>query len=142
MICFTITSLPPTDNHCQKVHHIPDILYNTFIGFISAGGASVHCGDLIFSGHEVNILTSMLTVWTYGQWGDWRHRWAFRLTTASTVLSWLAIVASRSHYSVDVLLAIIVVPFVWRTVPDRFPSRVVEVQAWARNCWDPTAKEV
>lgn len=63
------------------------------------------CGDLIFSSHTTFILVGVLTYNTYGD------IWVVKaLSWLGGVILSLFIIASRKHYSVDIVVA-------WYTVP-------------------------
>jgi hypothetical protein len=62
--------------------------------------------DFMFSGHTATMLLLALTVNYYTPFRTWS--WVF---DAMTVLGWMTIIASRIHYSADVVLAVVIVCF-------------------------------
>ena len=110
--CFQATRLPSPAPHCLSESPVavkprPQHWWN-YILINVVTQASKSCGDLIFSSHCIFVLSF---AWMYGHWGRWRLvkgvYW-----TAAVALS-LFIIASRKHYSVDVVVAWIVVPLVF-----------------------------
>ena len=70
--------------------------------------SSMSCGDLIFSSHLIYVLGLTLV---YTIWGAWKVLKAAAWTAAAAIS--LLIIASRKHYTVDVVIA-------WYTVPLAF----------------------
>lgn len=77
----------------------PDsVLEVLFINF--PRGVIYGCGDLIFSSHMIFTLVFVLTYQKYGT-----RRWVKQLAWLVAVTQSLLIVASRKHYTVDVVVA-------------------------------------
>ena len=137
ILSFTVTQLPAPNYHCREgedtaVLPMPDSWWGHIK--INLGRQATHgCGDLIFSSHTTFVLVGCLTFTEYGE------------TMILKVISWigvammsLCIVASRKHYSVDVVVAWYVVPLVfyammrrWTTVRpprDYWPHRPLAVE--------------
>ncbi|KAG5467078.1 hypothetical protein LSCM1_01259 [Leishmania martiniquensis] len=100
------TSYPATDNHCQNPQVIEHPLLNIILTLVTMGGGAIHCGDLMFSGHTMILSLSFMLAWDYS---TFLHPWAVRLW-ASILLptSYYCILASRSHYTDDILVAMYV----------------------------------
>jgi len=132
-----VTQLPAPNYHCREseetaVLAMPDSWWGHIK--INLGRQATHgCGDLIFSSHTTFVLVGCLTFTEYGE------------TILLKIISWigvalmsLCIVASRKHYSVDVVVAWYVVPLVfyammrrWTTVRpprDYWPHRPLAVE--------------
>lgn len=98
-----MTSYPATDNHCQHPQHIDHPLVNMVLTIVTMGSGAIHCGDLMYSGHTIILCLSCSILWEYG---TYVHRFAFRVIPPSLVLfSFYCIVASRSHYTDDILVS-------------------------------------
>ncbi|KAK6152494.1 hypothetical protein DH2020_015129 [Rehmannia glutinosa] len=104
IITFYSTQLPGPNYHCRegsKLARLPrpdSILEVLLINF--PRGVLYGCGDLIFSSH---MIFSLVFVRTYNKYGTQRFvkhcAWLF------VVIQSLLIVASRKHYTVDVVVA-------------------------------------
>lgn len=122
IISFTVTQLPAPNYHCRageatavraKAAH----WWNHIV--VDLGTQATHgCGDLIFSSHTTFVLVGMLTYTEYGS----------RLLVK--VVAWcgvafmgLCIVASRKHYSVDVVVAWYTVPLVFYAMHRRWTTQ-------------------
>lgn len=101
-VIITVTVLPATDNHCQNPIPIESWWHNVFLTIVTMGGGSIHCGDLLFSGHMTIIAASTLSIVFYG-----RHISRLFPVVALTVFaaSWFTIISSRSHYTDDIVVA-------------------------------------
>lgn len=98
-----MTSYPATDNHCQHPQHIDHPFINMILTIVTMGSGAIHCGDLMYSGHTIILCLSCSMLWEYG---TYVHRYAFRVVAPSFVLfSFYCIVASRSHYTDDILVS-------------------------------------
>jgi len=94
---FLSTSLPSPALHClpnSTTYAPPEEIHELFRGL------SGQCGDLIFSGHMLHALS------------------VYKITRSHVIfimcfVQSYTILASRSHYTVDVLLAWIIVPNAW-----------------------------
>jgi len=103
-VVIVVTVLPATDNHCQQPQEITNWWGNVFMTVITFGGSSIHCGDLLFSGHMTIITIGMLSVWEYGPIVSKLLRPIAALTWLA---SWFTILISRSHYTDDVIIAFV-----------------------------------
>lgn len=122
IISFTVTQLPAPNYHCRlgrdtAVREMPEHWWGHVV--VDVGRQATHgCGDLIFSSHTTFVLTGVLTYTEYGQ------------TLIIKIISWigvvfmgLCIVASRKHYSVDVVVAFYTVPLVFYTLHRRWTTK-------------------
>lgn len=122
IISFTVTQLPAPNYHCRlgkdtAVREMPEHWWGHVV--VDLGRQATHgCGDLIFSSHTTFVLTGVLTFTEYGE------------TLAIKVVAWIAvsfmglcIVASRKHYSVDVVVAFYTVPLVFYTMHRRWTTK-------------------
>eukprot|EP00760_Papus_ankaliazontas_P025579 PhM_4_TR2798/c0_g1_i1/m.22134/K04714/SGMS; shingomyelin synthase len=118
-LCFSVTSLPATDNHCQhhESYEMEDVYENMFTLFTSTGSKGTHCGDLLYSGHTLSIILSFMTIFTYS-----KSKLLKGMCLVLTPLSWYTILVSRSHYSIDVLVSVLLTSFTWRVTPELFPA--------------------
>lgn len=122
ILSFLSTQLPAPNYHCragEKTAKLewPNHEYEHFI-FNPVQQAAYGCGDLIFSSHTTFILVGVLTYTTYGSFFVMKIvAWIF-----ATILS-LLIIASRKHYTVDVVVAWYTVPLVFYTYHRRWTTK-------------------
>ncbi|KNC50609.1 SMS-3 protein [Thecamonas trahens ATCC 50062] len=117
---FTIsmTNLPVTDNHCRySREEISSFWLNTMNGLATMGLANVHCGDLLFSGHSIMIVIFWQITHTYFP----QYRGLNWLVTFCTLMAFFFIVATRSHYTVDVIIGWFATMCTWKLVPNYWP---------------------
>ncbi|KAF8284075.1 sphingomyelin/ceramide phosphorylethanolamine synthase, bifunctional [Trypanosoma cruzi] len=133
-IVIVMTSYPATDNHCQNPVKITNPVKNVIMTLVTLGSGSIHCGDLMFSGHTVPITLSLLVQWIYGS----MLHWVFRPASVLLVLlSFYSIIASRSHYTDDILVSfyITVTTFlVLRHSPEGAPWQLQLLIGWWPCC--------
>ncbi|XP_057801301.1 phosphatidylinositol:ceramide inositolphosphotransferase 1-like [Salvia miltiorrhiza] len=104
IITFYSTQLPGPNYHCRegsKLARLPrpdNILEVLLINF--PRGVLYGCGDLIFSSHMIFSLVFVRTFHKYGT-----HRFVKHCAWLTVVTQSLLIVASRKHYTVDVVVA-------------------------------------
>ncbi|KAI5670026.1 hypothetical protein M9H77_19879 [Catharanthus roseus] len=132
IITFYSTQLPGPNYHCRdkysfsmqgsKLARLPrpdSALEVLLINF--PRGVLYGCGDLIFSSH---MIFSLVFVRTYQKYGT--RRFVKQFAWLTVVIQSLLIVASRKHYSVDVVVAWytvnLVVFFIDKTLPE-LPDR-------------------
>eukprot|EP01063_Lacrimia_lanifica_P034236 TRINITY_DN6285_c0_g1_i1.p2 TRINITY_DN6285_c0_g1~~TRINITY_DN6285_c0_g1_i1.p2 ORF type:complete len:200 (+),score=59.64 TRINITY_DN6285_c0_g1_i1:139-738(+) len=110
-----LTSLPAAENHCQDPGQIHNVLKNAVLGFVTFGGGNVHCGDLLFSGHTINIVNGFwhFKYWAKKEWWPWV--W---MNGVVVVMCMFLIIASRSHYTIDVYIATCISTLVFKCVPE------------------------
>lgn len=102
-IVIVFTSYPATDNHCQRPEPIENPLLNMVLTLVTLGGGAIHCGDLMYSGHTIILCLTTCMLWVYGRY---LHSFALRLIPPLLVLlSFYCIIASRSHYTDDILVS-------------------------------------
>nr|KYP47402.1 hypothetical protein KK1_030932 [Cajanus cajan] len=125
IVTFYATQLPGPNYHCRegsklaRLPHPDSVLEVLLINF--PRGVIYGCGDLIFSSHMIFTLVFVLTYHRYGT-----KRCIKQLGWFLAVCQSLLIVASRKHYSVDVVVAWytvnLVVFFVEKKLPE-LPDR-------------------
>ncbi|KAL1543524.1 Phosphatidylinositol:ceramide inositolphosphotransferase 1 [Salvia divinorum] len=104
IITFYSTQLPGPNYHCRegsKLARLPrpdNILEVLLINF--PRGVLYGCGDLIFSSHMIFSLVFVRTFHKYGT-----HRFVKNCAWLTVVAQSLLIIASRKHYTVDVVVA-------------------------------------
>ncbi|KPA86633.1 hypothetical protein ABB37_00739 [Leptomonas pyrrhocoris] len=97
------TAYPATDNHCQRPVPIEHPLLNIILTLVTLGSGAIHCGDLMFSGHTMILCVTFMLVWEYS---PFLHPWALRVWVGVLLpASFYCILASRSHYTDDILVA-------------------------------------
>ncbi|XP_013631244.1 phosphatidylinositol:ceramide inositolphosphotransferase 1 isoform X1 [Brassica napus] len=104
VITFYSTQLPGPNYHCRegselarlpRPHSVLEVLLLNF-----PRGVIYGCGDLIFSSHMIFTLVFVLTYQKYGS-----KRFIKLLGWVIAILQSLLIIASRKHYTVDVVVA-------------------------------------
>lgn len=104
IITFYSTQLPGPNYHCRegsKLATLPppnSVLEVLLINF--PRGVIYGCGDLIFSSH---MIFTLIFVRTYQKYGT--RRWIKQLAWLLAIIQSFLIVASRKHYTVDVVVA-------------------------------------
>ncbi|KAF7845429.1 phosphatidylinositol:ceramide inositolphosphotransferase 1 [Senna tora] len=127
IITFYSTQLPGPNYHCRegsKLARLPrpdNILEVLLINF--PRGVLYGCGDLIFSSHMIFTLVYVRTYQKYGT-----RRFIKQLGWVLAVIQSLLIIASRKHYTVDIVVAWytvnLVVFFVDKKLPE-LPDRSI-----------------
>ncbi|CAA2964611.1 phosphatidylinositol:ceramide inositolphosphotransferase 2-like [Olea europaea subsp. europaea] len=124
IITFYSTQLPGPNYHCREGSKLarlplPDNAVEFFL--IKFHGVLYGCGDLIFSSH---MIFSLVFVRTYHKYGT--RRFIKQFAWLTVVIQSLLIVASRKHYTVDIVVAWytvnLVVFFIEKTLPE-LPDR-------------------
>ncbi|KEG08891.1 putative phosphatidylcholine:ceramide cholinephosphotransferase 2 [Trypanosoma grayi] len=133
-LVITMTSYPATDNKCQEPVEITDPLKNIFLTVVTLGSGSIHCGDLMFSGHTIIITLNLMLHWTYGPLLHWFFR---PVSIVLVTFSFYCIIASRSHYTDDILVAFYSTAatfLVMRHSPDGAPWQLQLIIRWWPCC--------
>ncbi|KAM7526417.1 hypothetical protein LguiA_016319 [Lonicera macranthoides] len=103
VITFYSTQLPGPNYHCRegsKLATLPRPNHFLEVFIIFPRGMLYGCGDLIFSSH---MIFSLVFVRTYQKYGT--RRFIKQCGWLIVVIQSLLIIASRKHYSVDVVVA-------------------------------------
>lgn len=128
-IAFMITVLPNPQPGCYAANFppVPDTLW----GFLSVGFSAKRgsgCNDLVISGHGVVYAAVPLAFQTYYPQSLRRGGTAAVAWVAVTKLC-LQEVVDKTHYSVDMLLAVAVTVLVWHWRSALYPS----TETWAKR---------
>uniref|UniRef100_A0A1J3I793 Phosphatidylinositol:ceramide inositolphosphotransferase 3 n=1 Tax=Noccaea caerulescens TaxID=107243 RepID=A0A1J3I793_NOCCA len=121
IITFFSTQLPGPNYHCRegsKLAKIPppkNVLEVLLMNF--PYGVVYGCGDLIFSSHTIFTLVFVRTYQRYGT-----RRWIKHLAWLMAVIQSLLIIASRKHYTVDIVVAWYTVNLVMFFVDSKLPE--------------------
>lgn len=121
IITFYSTQLPGSNYHCRegsKLARLPlpdNALEVLLINF--PRGVIYGCGDLIFSSHMIFTLVFVLTYQKYGT-----KRCIKQFSWLIAVIQSLLIIASRKHYTVDVVVAWYTVSLVVFFVDNKLPE--------------------
>lgn len=119
---FTATQLPGPAFHCragQATSTYPWYSHWWEFFVVNVGvQSSKSCGDLIFSSHTSFVLAFTLAFQTYGS-----SQIMKRLAWAGAVVLSVLIIASRKHYSVDVVVAWYTVPLVFFYMQRRWTTQ-------------------
>ncbi|PKA63127.1 Phosphatidylinositol:ceramide inositolphosphotransferase [Apostasia shenzhenica] len=103
IITFYSTQLPGPNYHCREGSQYatlppPERMLDIFL--VNARGVFYGCGDLIFSSH---MIFTLVFVRTYDKYGS--KRYIKMLAWLMAIIQSGLIIASRKHYSVDVIVA-------------------------------------
>ncbi|KAJ8533013.1 hypothetical protein K7X08_015902 [Anisodus acutangulus] len=124
ILTFYSTQLPGPNYHCREGSKLatlppPDNILQVLL--IVPRGVLYGCGDLIFSSH---MIFSLVFVRTYQKYGT--RRFIKQCAWLAVISQSLLIIASRKHYTVDVVVAWytvnLVVFFIDKTLPE-LPDR-------------------
>ncbi|XP_039145475.1 phosphatidylinositol:ceramide inositolphosphotransferase [Dioscorea cayenensis subsp. rotundata] len=121
IITFYSTQLPGPNYHCREGSTLarlprPDnVLEVLFLNF--PRGVFYGCGDLIFSSHMIFTLVFVLTYQKYGS-----KRFIKMLAWVTAIVQSLLIIASRKHYTVDIVVAWYTVNLVVFFVDKKLPE--------------------
>jgi hypothetical protein len=118
IVSFLVTILPAPADHCKagsEDYDPPTSVAEIFSSYtISAG-----CGDLIYSGHTIYMITYAMVYIRHGSW------------KLMKLLVWIplfvmayCLIAERRHYTVDIWLAVFIAPFVFQSSIVWFPDRI------------------
>ena len=128
IITISVTSLPVTENHCRENYtRIGNMMWNTLLGIVSLGSLNQHCGDLLFSGHSVLVTLICLLFTDYcKRLGRDKMYDLVVLILRSIVYSLafvicLFIIATRNHYTVDVVIGVYATFVTYKVMPDYWP---------------------
>lgn len=101
---FMVTQLPGPNYHCREGSEMatlpPPKSWSEVLFLNFPYGVVYGCGDLIFSSH---MIFTLVFVQTYHKFGS--KRWIKQLAWVLAVVLSLLIIASRKHYTVDVVVA-------------------------------------
>ncbi|KAJ7947567.1 phosphatidylinositol:ceramide inositolphosphotransferase 1-like [Quillaja saponaria] len=104
ILTFYSTQLPGPNYHCREGSKLARLPYpENALEVISINfprGVLYGCGDLIFSSHMIFTLVFVLTYQKYGM-----KRYIKQFAWLLAVVQSLLIIASRKHYTVDVIVA-------------------------------------
>jgi len=114
-IMYISTSLPSPAIHClqSNTYNPPNNLISVFFRFSSFG--DLNCGDLIFSGHMLQSISFTILTFVYST----RIFNIYIANTISftqlilTISQAYFIIASRNHYTIDIIVAIYVTLTLW-----------------------------
>ncbi|KAK1396831.1 Plant inositol phosphorylceramide synthase [Heracleum sosnowskyi] len=120
IVTFYSTQLPGPNYHCREGSKFatlprPDNILQYFI--IIPRGVLYGCGDLIFSSH---MIFSLVFVRTYHKYGT--RRFVKQCAWLTAVVQSLLIIASRKHYTVDVVVAWYTVNLVVYFIDSKLPE--------------------
>lgn len=107
--------LPPHGHHHHHHHRVPRNVGEIFTRWAVEGS----CGDLMYSGHTTHGMVLTLIIVRYAP----GLRWAQATAVTAMVLLALALLAFRSHYTSDVIVAVYVCLMIWRLMPPE-PGRL------------------
>ncbi|KAJ1677239.1 hypothetical protein EV182_006578, partial [Spiromyces aspiralis] len=106
-LTLVVTTLPTPLVECEPTYH------RGWAGYLNGAwdqitGRRLTCTDCIFSGHSMTLTLSFL------MWLHHARHWLFvAIAFAQTTVGLFLIIASHFHYSIDVLLAVVLTLFVY-----------------------------
>ncbi|GMI42376.1 hypothetical protein TeGR_g3279 [Tetraparma gracilis] len=104
-----VTHLPNPNPACQLTDRLGSA--NTWLDavkYVAKRFPPVACGDFIFSGHGANL--TFLCMFGF-KFKLWFHPIGYAFSIATIVVGYWSLVACRSHYTVDVILGIMMAMF-------------------------------
>lgn len=118
-VTYITTSLPGPAEHCRLgseefEQNRPAEPLEILFRFSSA--ADLNCGDLVFSGHMFQVIIFTCTIWHFSDrvFYTTLHAWIAKLLMLATVVAqFFLIIASRNHYTVDVVVSSYTAPMLW-----------------------------
>ncbi|KAF4672419.1 hypothetical protein FOL47_000586 [Perkinsus chesapeaki] len=105
LLTFMVTLLPGSAQHCSEEEFNPPANWGVILTRLFTSGG---CSDLIFSGHMMYTIIVTCGICRYS-----RNVYIKVFLILLTILQGFLIIASRSHYSVDVVVAAYAVPCMW-----------------------------
>ena len=122
--CFLTTRLPGPAPHCSASYLALHPGPKTLIEILTNMDMFQNCGDLIFSSHNIFFVSLCCVLMTYSN-SVWKHvGWGLSLVFNACVL------ICRKHYTVDILLAYIIVYLNWmylcHQVEDEFIIKLLQ----------------
>lgn len=114
---YITTSLPGPAEHCRlgsEEFDRPTEPMEILFRFSSA--ADLNCGDLVFSGHMFQVIIFTCTIWHFADRVFYKtlYAWIAKLLMLATVIAqFFLIIASRNHYTVDVVVSSYTAPMLW-----------------------------
>jgi hypothetical protein len=124
---FMVTILPNPQPHCYRKNFppVPDSVWEFIaIGFGKKRGSG--CNDLVISGHGVVYAAVPLAITSFYRPAD------RRLRSIVSLLSWGAVaklclqeVVDKTHYSVDMLLAVACTALIWKWREHVYPATAI-----------------
>ncbi len=134
MLTYISTTMPGSAHYCltENTHLEEDkpksllaILFKPKMDTGDMAARSYNCGDLTYSGHLVSTIACALTVARYlpCQLGlQPSEAFVLRaLLLALVLLQSLLIIMARHHYTIDVVVALYVMPLIWHWYSTTFP---------------------
>ena len=115
-ITYIGTTLPGSSMTCLQTDgsEAPKTIQECFTRLAPING---NCGDLVFSGHTTFMVLLFMLVNHYGLQIYKGRIWKFRVLQVLFVILivWQMhnIIASRHHYTVDVVIALYLIPLLW-----------------------------
>ncbi|XP_065878539.1 phosphatidylinositol:ceramide inositolphosphotransferase 1 [Euphorbia lathyris] len=140
IVSFYSTHLPGPNYHCHvgsKLARLPSpesVIEVLIINF--SKGVNYGCGDLIFSSH---MIFTIVFVRTYHKYGSRRSIKQFAWLLA--VIQSLLIIASRKHYTVDVVVAWYTVNLVTFYIDNKLPELPDRTTALASAAMLPVSRD-
>ncbi|KAG8341099.1 putative phosphatidylcholine:ceramide cholinephosphotransferase 2 [Trypanosoma vivax] len=113
-VVIIMTSFPAPDMGCQKPPVIVHPLWNMILTVVTMGAGSIHCGDLMYSGHSIILSLHVLIHCIYGKMF---FKWLPLFTITIALVGFVALVISRYHYTDDVLISIYLTVVTFIAIP-------------------------
>jgi len=123
-MCYVSTAVPGARQHCQPgPEYITPPRGAEIFKYTSA--IAPNCGDLIFSGHMFQGVTMLMAA------NQYLHAFVTLLSVRRSIVAGIVlvclvqiytIIASRSHYTVDIVIACYTAVLLWTVLWDRWPD--------------------
>jgi len=110
-ITFSVTLVPPTTIDCHMRNASMPIEWN-IVKYLYLDGGNT-CPDYMFSGHAMYLVLFYLYILKYSDWPLEKY-----VSSVYVPISLIAIISGHIHYTVDVIVAIVLSWFVFRMIHD------------------------
>jgi len=94
-----------------------DVLLGTFkvlSGFgLSINGEHTYCGDYMYSGHTVILVTAALIIQEYSPRSSWHWKVVHGFYWIMAIIGILLVLSARGHYTIDILVAYYITTRLW-----------------------------
>jgi len=121
-MCVTVLPKPDQNYFCSPTLEDENITTNTtriiferVLTLVSGGGLSMngkhhYCGDYIYSGHTISLITAYLVIKEYSP-----RKWVLfhRIALVFCIAGIVALLLSRGHYSIDCVIAYWATTRIW-----------------------------
>jgi len=114
---YLATSVPGSANHCLDAEEVEKNRPTFAEIFYKPASVTVNCGDLMFSGHMLQMILFVLIINHYGrqcfQVSKCVHLFIVTIALLLCIAQSCVILMARHHYTSDIIVAAYVTPLLW-----------------------------